>query len=83
MTIEKLKFIFWVVVGCGMFLLFMTILMPLFSDLSSDAAAEVAASSYNATYVGSQEAINYMPMVLYIFAPIGSVVLIVWRLKRP
>lgn len=79
---DKLKFISIVIFGVVMAYLFLTILMPLFIEVSGDAATEIAGSPNASTYVGAQEGANYFPLLIYFVPAVIGITAIIWKLRR-
>lgn len=82
MKMDKAKFVLFVVGAVILAYLIMTPLIPFISDVSSNAASNVTASNYSASYVGAVEAAQYAPLWIYFIPGVLGVGAIAWKLKK-
>ena len=80
---ENIKFYGTVVFCVAVAYIFLTILMPFFTGITTDTAATVNASEYAGNYVAAIAAIIYMPLALYLVPGAIGVFIIVLKLKKP
>lgn len=79
---NKVKFIGLVIAAVIFFYLLLTVFMPIFVTVTDNATTAIEASTYNATYVGSKEGLQYSPLVLYFAPAVIGVSAIMWKLRQ-
>lgn len=79
---DKVKFIGFVIFGVTVAMLFLTILMPMFVEITGDVATEIGTSPNIDTYVGATEGIEYAPLFLYFIPAAVGIAAIVIKFKH-